>query len=269
MLGLIRSFYQHPRSTHFLAGLVSATILTPVIWTLALLSPPTTPASSTTIEQPQTTHQFHIYQNTPDTPLIEHLALDSGMDSRARTATQPLDDVIQPNYSTPLFLSAPVEGSHITSRFQPDRRHPILGIIRPHKGVDYAAPQGTPVRATATGTVVHASRKGGYGHTVILQHGDRYSTLYAHLSQYRNGLSVGDQIFQGDVIGFVGSTGLATGPHLHYELRIDGMQRDPILAKHKLNSTAAELPIVVLKDDIERSFFRHRPFAQTVDRTLF
>ncbi len=129
------------------------------------------------------------------------------------------------------FLRTPVEFSRISSGFSLGRKHPILNKIRAHKGVDYAASRGTPVKATGDGKIVLRGQKGGYGNTIILQHGSKYSTLYAHLSKFRGGLKNGSRVKQGDVIGYVGSSGLATGPHLHYEFRVDGVHRDPLRVK--------------------------------------
>jgi murein DD-endopeptidase MepM/ murein hydrolase activator NlpD len=126
------------------------------------------------------------------------------------------------------FLRSPVSFSRISSRFNLKRRHPVLNTIRAHRGVDYAAPTGTPIMATGAAKVVHVGTKGGYGRTVILQHGSHYSTLYAHLSRYAKGLRTGSRIQQGDVIGYIGSSGLATGPHLHYEFLVNGVHRNPL-----------------------------------------
>ena len=126
------------------------------------------------------------------------------------------------------FLRAPVNFTRISSRFNLQRRHPILNTIRAHKGVDYAAPHGTPIRATANGKIIHAGSKGGYGRTVIIQHGESYSTLFAHMSRYARGIKSGTKVKQGQTIGYVGKTGLATGPHLHYEFRINGVHRNPL-----------------------------------------
>jgi len=125
------------------------------------------------------------------------------------------------------FLRTPVEFSRISSRFG-RRHHPVLNRMRMHNGVDYAAPAGTPVRATADGRIVHRGRKGGYGNAVVIRHGGSYSTLYAHLSRFKSGLRNGDRVRQGDVIGYIGSTGLATGPHLHYEFRVNGAHANPL-----------------------------------------
>jgi len=129
------------------------------------------------------------------------------------------------------FLRTPVEFSRISSYFSTARFHPILNRIRAHKGVDYAAPIGTPVKATGDGKVIFVGRKGGYGNAIVLQHGARYSTLYGHLSHFARGLHRGKHVHQGQVIGYVGMTGLATGPHLHYEFRIDGVHRNPLKVK--------------------------------------
>ena len=129
------------------------------------------------------------------------------------------------------FLRTPVEFSRISSRFSLGRKHPILNRIRAHKGVDYAASHGTPIKATGNGKIVHRGKKGGYGNTVVIQHGSKYSTLYAHLSRYRKGLKTGSKVTQGQIIGYIGSSGLATGPHLHYEFRVNGAHRDPLKVK--------------------------------------
>ena len=129
------------------------------------------------------------------------------------------------------FLRTPVEFSRISSRFSTARKHPVLNKIRAHKGVDYAAARGTPIRSTGNGKIVHRGRKGGYGNTVVIKHGTKYSTLYAHMSKYKKGLKVGSRVKQGDIIGYIGSSGLATGPHLHYEFRVNGVHRDPLRVK--------------------------------------
>jgi len=126
------------------------------------------------------------------------------------------------------FLRTPVAFTRISSRFTRGRWHPVLHHIRAHKGVDYAAPRGTPVKATSDGKIAFLGRKGGYGRVVIIQHGQRYSTLYAHLSGYKRGLRSGSHVHQGQTIGFVGQSGLATGPHLHYEFRINGVHHNPL-----------------------------------------
>lgn len=126
------------------------------------------------------------------------------------------------------FIRTPVDFARISSPFNPKRRHPILNTIRAHKGVDYAAAAGTPIKATGDGKVEFIGVKNGYGRTVILKHGTQYTTLYAHMSAYRKGLRVGAAVRQGQVIGYVGMSGLATAPHLHYEFRINGVHKNPV-----------------------------------------
>lgn len=129
------------------------------------------------------------------------------------------------------FLRSPVNFTRITSTFSMGRLHPILNTIRAHRGVDYAAATGTPIIAAGDGRVVYKGYKGGYGKTVILLHGTVYSTLYGHMSDYAGSLTMGGRVHQGDVIGYVGQTGLATGPHLHYEFRVQGVHHDPMTVK--------------------------------------
>lgn len=126
------------------------------------------------------------------------------------------------------FIRTPVQYTRISSHFNPHRRHPVLHKIRAHRGVDYAAPTGTPVKAVGNGKVVFVGKKGGYGNAIILQHGHKYTTLYGHLSRFAQQLKAGHTIKQGQVIGYVGSTGLASGPHLHYEFRINGVHHNPL-----------------------------------------
>jgi murein DD-endopeptidase MepM/ murein hydrolase activator NlpD len=126
------------------------------------------------------------------------------------------------------FLSAPLKFTRISSLFNPKRWHPILHRFRHHQGVDYAAPYGTPVKSVANGTIALLGRKGGYGNTIMIQHDANYSTLYGHLSKYASGLKSGTHVQQGQLIGYVGSSGLATGPHLHFEFRINGVHRNPL-----------------------------------------
>lgn len=129
------------------------------------------------------------------------------------------------------FMRTPVDLARISSHFNLRRKHPVLNKIRAHKGVDYAAPRGTAIKATGDGKVVHRGRKGGYGNTIILRHGNTYTTLYAHMSKYSKNTSVGSRVKQGQIIGYIGSTGLATGPHLHYEFRVNGLHRNPLKVK--------------------------------------
>lgn len=129
------------------------------------------------------------------------------------------------------FLLAPLKFTTISSRFNLARQHPILNRIRAHKGVDYAAPMGTAIRAVANGRVDFVGQQPGYGNVIVLKHGDRYSTLYGHLMKFASDLRQGGSVTQGQLIGYVGKTGLATGPHLHYEFRIGGVHVDPLTVK--------------------------------------
>ena len=125
------------------------------------------------------------------------------------------------------FIRAPVQFSRISSRFNPSRRHPVLNTIRAHRGVDYAAPVGTPVRAAGEGRVRFIGQQGGYGKVIELEHGSSVVTVYGHLSRFATNLRRGQRVELGKVIGYVGKTGLATGPHLHYEYRVRGIHKNP------------------------------------------
>ncbi len=129
------------------------------------------------------------------------------------------------------FLRAPVDFTRISSNFNPNRRHPILNTIRAHRGVDYAAPRGTPVQAAGNGKIIFRGRKTGYGNVVIVQHPKNITTLYAHLSNFDRNAGNGSRVAQGQTIGYVGATGLATAPHLHYEYRVNGVHRNPRTVK--------------------------------------
>ena len=129
------------------------------------------------------------------------------------------------------FLRSPVAFSRISSRFTRGRYHPILHKIRAHRGVDYAAPLGTPVKAAGDGKVFFKGYSRGFGNTIILTHANGIATLYAHLYGFKRGLKKGKRIKQGSIIGYVGQSGLATGPHLHYEFRINGKHQDPLKVK--------------------------------------
>ena len=129
------------------------------------------------------------------------------------------------------FLRTPVDFARISSRFNLTRKHPILNKIRAHKGVDYAAATGTPIMAAGDGKVIFRGSKGGYGSTIIIQHGSQYSTLYAHMHKYANRTQKGARVKQGQIIGYIGKSGLATGPHLHYEFRVNGVHRNPLTVK--------------------------------------
>ncbi|MEP6701402.1 MAG: peptidoglycan DD-metalloendopeptidase family protein [Betaproteobacteria bacterium] len=127
------------------------------------------------------------------------------------------------------FLRSPMEFSRITSKFTLSRFHPLLQIWRAHKGIDYGAPTGTPVRATGDGIVETAGKQGGYGNFLLLKHQGSYSTAYGHLSRFAAGIHRGSRVQQGQIVAYVGATGWATGPHLHYEFRVNQVQHDPLL----------------------------------------
>ncbi len=148
------------------------------------------------------------------------------------------------------FLRNPIK-ARITSRFNLKRKHPIRHTIRAHKGVDYGAPTGTGVSSAGDGRVVFMGTKGGYGNTVEIQHGDRYTTLYAHLSRFPKKLKKGSRVTQGQIIGYVGATGLATGPHLHYEFRVDGIHHDPQKVKLPGSSPLEKDELMAFKANIE------------------
>ncbi len=126
------------------------------------------------------------------------------------------------------FLRSPLEFSRITSGFTHARYHPVLREWRAHKGIDYAAPTGTRVRAIADGIVDFAGAQGGYGNLIVLRHQSKYTTWYGHLSGFARTLRKGARVNQGEIIGYVGATGLATGPHLHYEFRVNDVQQNPL-----------------------------------------
>jgi len=126
------------------------------------------------------------------------------------------------------FLRAPLDFAYVSSHFNPNRRHPILNTIRAHNGVDYAAKRGTPIRSTGEGLIQSVGWKSGYGRTIVIRHGGEITTLYAHLEKYHPSISKGMKISQGQTIGFVGDSGLATAPHLHYEFRIGEKRTDPL-----------------------------------------
>jgi murein DD-endopeptidase MepM/ murein hydrolase activator NlpD len=162
------------------------------------------------------------------------------------------------------FLRAPVDFRRISSRFTRERYHPVLGKKRPHRGVDYAAKTGTPIKAAGDGKIIHRGTKGGYGKTVIIKHGQTYTTLYAHLSRYNKKAKRGSKVKQGQVIGYVGSTGLATGPHLHYEFRVNGVHRNPLTVK----LPAAEPIAKKYRDDFQLKIEPLISQLELINRTL-
>ncbi len=162
--------------------------------------------------------------------------INDGKAYRAVRYTNPQNNTSE--YFTPdgksmrkAFLRSPVNFTRISSRFTVKRYHPVLHKFRSHKGVDYAAKRGTPIQAAGDGKVIFKGKKGGYGKVMIVQHGTKYTTLYAHLKTYNRKLRVGHKVKQGQTIAYVGSSGLATGPHLHYEFRVNGVHRNPLTVK--------------------------------------
>ena len=141
------------------------------------------------------------------------------------------------------FIRTPVAGARISSNFNPGRFHPVLHKMRAHKGTDFAAPRGTPIIATGNGTIDFIGIKGGYGRLVTITHREGYSTRYGHMNRYKKGLKKGSKVYQGDVIGYVGSSGLATGPHCHYEFRKNGIAANPMTVKlpNSMSLTPTEL----------------------------
>jgi murein DD-endopeptidase MepM/ murein hydrolase activator NlpD len=166
-----------------------------------------------------------------DGPIEAAEFVNQGREFRAVRFTDPQG---HSNYYTPegrglhkAFLRAPVEFTRVSSRFNSARHHPILNLIRAHKGVDYAAPIGTPVHAAGDGRIRFAGNRGGYGNCVEIEHSRSIVTLYGHLSRFARGTRAGAHVAQGTVIAYVGMTGLATGPHLHYEYRVNGLYKNP------------------------------------------
>ena len=161
------------------------------------------------------------------------------------------------------FLRTPLDVFRVSSNFSRGRFHPVLNRIRAHLGTDYAAPTGTPIKATGDGRITFIGNKGGYGRCIVIKHGSSYETLYGHMSRFRPGLGHGSRIQQGQVIGYVGSSGLATGPHLHYEFRVNGVHRDPrkvvlprataLPRQHVEHFKASSAPLLTQLDALNRS----------------
>ena len=158
-----------------------------------------------------------------------------------------------------LLMKTPVDGARISSGFG-QRNHPILGYTRMHKGIDFAVPAGTPVMAAGSGTVVFAGPAGEYGNLVVINHANNYATAYGHLSRFANALRAGARVRQGDVVAYSGMTGLATGPHLHYEIRVKNMQVNPASVRI---ASGQKLEGVEL-----RSFFAERAHIEQLEASL-
>ncbi len=191
----------------------------------------------------------------------EIVAAEFNNQRRSYRAVRFADEDGRPRYYTPAgdamrkaFLRAPVDFTRVSSNFNPNRLHPVLKTRRPHQGVDYAAPTGTPIMAAGDGRVISAGVNGGYGKAVVLQHGGNVTTLYAHMSRIAPGMRAGQRVRQGQVIGYVGMTGLASGPHLHYEYRLNGVHKnprtvelpkaDPVPAARRAEFAAVTAPLV-------------------------
>ena len=172
---------------------------------------------------------------------------------RFTTPDEDVTDYFQSNgeSSTKFLMKTPINGARISSRFGP-RRHPISGFTRLHKGTDFAAPTGTPIYAAGHGVVERASRYGGYGHYVRIRHAKGYKTAYAHMSRYGRGIRKGTRVRQGQIIGYVGSTGASTGPHLHYEVYRNGKALDVMRLKLPTGRKLAMDPEIYAAFEVER-----------------
>ena len=190
----------------------------------------------------------------------EIIAAEFNNNGRTIQAIRHIDKDGRSDYFTPegrsvrkAFLRAPVD-FRVSSSFNPNRLHPVLKTVRPHRGTDYAAPYGTPIKATGDGKVIFRGVKSGYGNVVILQHGGNISTLYAHMSKFVSSVRNGTRVRQGQTVGYVGKSGLVTGTHLHYEYRLNGVHRnsrtvklpqaDPIAEQYRAEFLASVEPIL-------------------------
>ncbi|TWI05852.1 murein DD-endopeptidase MepM/ murein hydrolase activator NlpD [Luteimonas cucumeris] len=196
------------------------------------------------------------------------LAAAFTVDSKLKSAFRHVRDG-KPGYYTaegrPLqraFIRMPIPYARLTSRFGA-RRHPVLGSMRMHKGVDYGASTGTPIMAAGDARVQFVGRKGGYGNTVILDHGRGYTTLYGHMSSFAK-IRRGQRIAQGTVIGRVGSTGLATGPHLHYEFRVNGVHRNPLSMTMPPPQPLSGAALVAFKNETRRALDKIREVEDVI-----
>lgn len=172
---------------------------------------------------------------------------------RFNTPDENITDYFQGNgeSSTKFLMKTPINGARLSSRFG-KRRHPISGYTRLHKGTDFAAPRGTPIYAAGNGVIERSSRYGGYGHYIRIRHSKGYKTAYAHLSRYARGIKSGRRVRQGQIIGYVGSTGASTGPHLHYEVYKNGKAVDAMRLKLPTGRKLAMDPAVFEVFEVER-----------------
>ena len=206
----------------------------------------------------------------------EIVAAEFNNNGRTIQAIRYVDKTGRSDYFTPegnsirkAFLRAPVD-FRVSSSFNPNRLHPVLKTVRPHRGVDYAAPLGTPIKAAGDGKVIFRGVKSGYGNVVILQHGGNITTLYAHMSKFNSKVRNGTRVRQGQTIGYVGKTGLVTGVHLHYEYRLNGVHRnprtvklpqaDPIPEEYRSDFMASAEPII---DELQR--YKRTQLAELAD----
>jgi murein DD-endopeptidase MepM/ murein hydrolase activator NlpD len=164
-----------------------------------------------------------------------------------------------------MLMKTPVDGARISSGFGM-RFHPVLGYSRMHKGVDFAVPTGTPVMAAGSGVIQFAGRQNGYGNLIVVNHGNGYATAYGHLSRFGRGMRVGSRVRQGQVIAFSGMTGMATGPHLHYEIRLNKVQLNPNRVKVAQGRRLAgrELKQFVAQRDRADQLIAQLPLQHTV-----
>jgi murein DD-endopeptidase MepM/ murein hydrolase activator NlpD len=210
-----------------------------------------------------------IWQNGEFVTDGEIVAAEFNNNGRTSQAIRFIDDSGRSDYFTPdghsvrkAFLRSPVD-FRVSSSFNPNRRHPVLKTVRPHRGTDYAAPAGTPIKASGDGKVIFRGVKSGYGNAVILQHGGNITTLYAHMSRFASKARQGSRVRQGQTIGYVGKTGLVTGVHLHYEYRLNGVHRnsrtvelpqaDPIQSKYRDQFLASAGPILRELEQFKRT----------------
>lgn len=164
-----------------------------------------------------------------------------------------------------LLMRTPVDGARISSQFG-SRRHPVLGYTRMHSGMDFAAPTGTPIMAAGSGTVVFAGRHGGYGNYIKIRHSNGYETAYAHMRGFKAGIRRGVQVAQGEVIGYVGSTGLSSGPHLHYEIHKGGKPINPAGSAIPTGSSLRGTELTHFKAEVQK--FRNLPKNQAAEQVL-
>ncbi|MEO6154459.1 MAG: M23 family metallopeptidase, partial [Thermomonas sp.] len=196
------------------------------------------------------------------------LAATFTMDGKLKSAFRHLRNG-KPEYFTPdgrslkrPFIRMPIPYARLTSGFG-GRKHPVLGRFRMHQGVDYAAGVGTPIQAAGEARVEFVGWKGGYGRAVILNHGNGRTTLYGHMSRFGNE-KIGQHVAQGSVIGYVGASGLATGPHLHYEFRVNGMHQNPLKMTLPPPEPLHGAALVAFKSDTRRALDKIREVEDVI-----